>query len=273
MVNPCLWLLPSACFTEIQRRNSSPSPYRSTFYTELLILNALNQLLQTWARLLPQLGQRPSENNPIFLPSDSVSDWLLAKLFVRHADVNHQQIIMHYLQTHLLAEVFTMATLRNLPMIHPLHKVECIFCVSLSIWSYLFWFWRCFLTLLFLQLLVPHHRDTLHINIIGRTTAFGPGRLLENVKCLFINYFLCSVLHEMLHGSILHKNILVKPNIWFVFVAVFTWCSWTNAADEKGAFPHNLQLPLHPRKHRSERPGVHSQLLLQGWFIEAVGHH
>ncbi|KAM3861097.1 hydroperoxide isomerase ALOXE3-like [Diretmus argenteus] len=41
-------------------------------------------------KLMPiaiQLGQQPSEKNPIFLPSDSESDWLLAKIFVRNADV------------------------------------------------------------------------------------------------------------------------------------------------------------------------------------------
>lgn len=31
----------------------------------------------------PQLQQEPSETNPIFLPSDSKTDWLLAKFFIK----------------------------------------------------------------------------------------------------------------------------------------------------------------------------------------------
>ncbi|TWW68834.1 hydroperoxide isomerase ALOXE3-like [Takifugu flavidus] len=104
-------------------------------------------------KLMPiaiQLQQEPSETNPIFLPSDSETDWLLAKFFIKNAYALMHQSISHLLRTHFMAEAYIVAGLRCLPEIHPIYK-----------------------------LLMPHFRYTLHVNTGGRKNLFGSNGALR----------------------------------------------------------------------------------------------
>ncbi|KAM4618195.1 hydroperoxide isomerase ALOXE3-like [Polymixia lowei] len=111
----------------------------------LLYVNSKNQLKP----IAIQLGQQPSDQNSIFLPSDPEHDWLLAKMFVKNADALLHEVVAHLLNTHLLAEVFAIASLRSFPVVHPLYK-----------------------------LLIPHFRYTVQINSAARAQLLAPDGLL-----------------------------------------------------------------------------------------------
>ncbi|KAF4077390.1 hypothetical protein AMELA_G00207560 [Ameiurus melas] len=97
-----------------------------------------------------QLQKTAGPQNPVFLPSDSAPDWLLAKIWVRNADFQVHQLLSHFLCTHLIGEVCCIATLRKLPEIHPLH-----------------------------QLLMPHLKNSLQINIQARASLLGPNGVFD----------------------------------------------------------------------------------------------
>lgn len=125
----------------IPPRTYNGAPLHITPGLCLFYMNSENKLKP----IAIQLYQKPSENNPIFLPSDSETDWLLAKMFIKNADAMDHQAVYHFMNTHLLVEVFLIATLRNLPTVHPIYK-----------------------------LLIPHFRYTLPLNISARKILFGP---------------------------------------------------------------------------------------------------
>jgi len=129
MENLCTWLLVSVCSTWTQKTNWGPLQYRSS---HMIILHSTVHyyVFKTyWTYITKylfikfQLLQQPSEQNPIFLPSDSETDWLLAKMFIKNADSMDHQAVQHFMKTHLLPEVYSLAALRSFSVIHPLYKV------------------------------------------------------------------------------------------------------------------------------------------------------
>ncbi|XP_047193986.1 hydroperoxide isomerase ALOXE3-like [Hippoglossus stenolepis] len=112
----------------------------------LFYLNPENKLMP----IAIQLHQQPSEKNPIFLPSDLETDWLLAKIYIKNADMLDHEAVHHLMKTHFMGEVYTVATLRCFPVIHPLYK-----------------------------LMFPHFKSTLHINIQGRVDLMGPNGIFK----------------------------------------------------------------------------------------------
>ncbi|KAM9348490.1 polyunsaturated fatty acid lipoxygenase ALOX15B [Symphorus nematophorus] len=122
---------------------------KQTYLSAPLCLLHLNQQGQ----LLPiaiQLQQTPGPQNPVFLPCDACCDWLLAKIWVHNADFQCHQLVSHYLRTHMVGELCCVATLRQLPELHPLH-----------------------------QLLMPHLRTSLQINLQARASLLAPGGVFD----------------------------------------------------------------------------------------------
>uniref|UniRef100_A0A8C9DQB0 Arachidonate 12-lipoxygenase, 12R type n=1 Tax=Prolemur simus TaxID=1328070 RepID=A0A8C9DQB0_PROSS len=139
--------------------------------------------------LLPAVGlsQTPGPDCPIFLPSDSEWDWLLAKTWVRYAEFYSHEGISHLLEAHLIGEAFCLAMLRHLPMCHPLYK-----------------------------LLIPHTRYTVQINSIGRALLLNEGGLSARGMSLGLEGFaqvMVRALSEITYDSLYMPNDFVERGV------------------------------------------------------------
>uniref|UniRef100_A0A3Q2NMZ8 Arachidonate epidermal lipoxygenase 3 n=1 Tax=Fundulus heteroclitus TaxID=8078 RepID=A0A3Q2NMZ8_FUNHE len=198
MENGNIFLCDQRIMDEIPARVKDGNPLYATAGLCLFYLNPKRKLIP----IAIQLHQQPSEQNPIFLPSDSETDWLLAKLFIRSSDQIEHQAVHHLMNTHYLAEVFAVATLRCFPTIHPLYK-----------------------------LLIPHFRYTLHINIVGRETLLGPGGALSEVSLGVegLTELMRRALSQMTYGSLcLPEDIAARglesiPNFYYRDDALKLW--------------------------------------------------
>ncbi|KAL7983023.1 hypothetical protein Chor_013629 [Crotalus horridus] len=148
----------------IQRCSEIPAKFP---VTQEMVAESLG--LETTLEDEVKLTQQPGPRSPIFLPTDPEWVWALAKFWVRNSTFYLHEILAHLLHTHLLVEAFLLATLRQLPKCHPVHK-----------------------------LLIPHFRYTLHINILGRTHLLAPGGMLDKVIDDFSLLWVILISEEML---------------------------------------------------------------------------
>uniref|UniRef100_A0A8C9EEV3 Arachidonate epidermal lipoxygenase 3 n=1 Tax=Phocoena sinus TaxID=42100 RepID=A0A8C9EEV3_PHOSS len=160
---------------------------------------AASPLCRLWLNpqgaLLPlaiQLSQTSGPGSPIFLPTDSDWDWLLAKTWVRNSEFLVHENNTHFLCTHLLCEAFAVATLRQLPRCHPIYK-----------------------------LLLPHTRYTLQVNTVARATLLKPEGLVDKVTSIgrqVLLYLMSTHLAHLtytnfcLRDSLRARGILDTPN-------------------------------------------------------------
>ncbi|KAK2863536.1 hypothetical protein Q5P01_003069 [Channa striata] len=130
-----------------------------------------------------QLKQTPGDDNLIFFPTDSVYDLLLAKIFVRSANLHQvHQLNFHLLRTHLLAEVFAVSLLHNVSNMNPLFK-----------------------------LLVPHTRYTLQINVLARLNLISDPGLFTKITASG-GEALITVLRRSM-SSLTYSSLCIQENI------------------------------------------------------------
>jgi hypothetical protein len=102
-----------------------------------------------------QLQQKTDNQDQILTPNSLPELWSTAKLAIASADVAHQEMLSHLLNTHLIIEPFAVSTNRKLSPQHLLY-----------------------------QLLKPHFFNTLPINNMARNVFLGRGGLFDHISSL-----------------------------------------------------------------------------------------
>uniref|UniRef100_A0A3B3HTD5 Uncharacterized protein n=1 Tax=Oryzias latipes TaxID=8090 RepID=A0A3B3HTD5_ORYLA len=150
--------------------------------------------IQTGVRHLCCSLTGPGEDNPIFFPTDSEYDWLLAKTYVKSADSNLHELNYHLLRTHLLAEVFAVSLQRNLPRVHPVFK-----------------------------LLIRHTRYTLQINVLARNSLISESGTitlvseLQKISSAFVGHLKSLTFYRSLciPDDIIDRGLEDVPNFYY----------------------------------------------------------
>ncbi|XP_049414211.1 probable linoleate 9S-lipoxygenase 5 isoform X1 [Solanum stenotomum] len=108
----------------------------------------------------------------VYTPSDQGvegSIWQLAKAYAVVNDSGIHELISHWLNTHAVIEPFVIATNRQLSVLHPIHK-----------------------------LLLPHFRDKMNINALGRH------QLINSAGTVELTFFTAKYSMEM--SAVVYKN-------------------------------------------------------------------
>lgn len=111
-----------------------------------------------------QLRQVPSDDNPVFLPTDPPYTWIMAKMWFNNADVCVHQAITHLGFTHLVMEGIITVTHRQLSQSHPVFK-----------------------------LLAPHFLYLISINARALQKIMGPSGWIEEIMAISVSGF-----HELI---------------------------------------------------------------------------
>ena len=137
----------------------------------LLYVNKANQLVP----IAIQLKQKPGSDNPIFLPTDNLADWTLAKMYYQCA---HAQVDVNnpcapttlYITVYLiLIFSFTRLLLITCPVMLSWKPMEWASCVTSQMLT------QC------TRLLRPHFRYTMAINARARETLINDGGIIDQV--------------------------------------------------------------------------------------------
>ena len=97
-----------------------------------------------------QLSPVPHLSTPVWTPNDDHWEWTLAKMYVKLADAHAHHLCSRQLNCHLVLEAISIATMRNLPLMHPLYK-----------------------------LLIPHIRFTIAVNVNTRFSTLKAEGIFE----------------------------------------------------------------------------------------------